>query len=489
MNILNENFSASSLGSTSSLDALINSGGTADRKIGVLVGHNLGHNTLILSVPMHEFFEISEVANEINLERGVHQDETTAQRPLDRKHAEKLAVYLLKGLANAMALRNQRQGLENPAGLTNIQRSLGKSTYMALQPIVANIRGIGPGGSSGLRFEREEKLINVYLATKDVLWVVDGQHRREAMRMLFEYLRQIQATTRLPKRPALFAFEGSGELSSDDARIWMGLYEIARTTCTVTAEVHLGLDSEQERQLFHDLNNLGKSVESSMAFDYDSANPINSWIKKQLIDGGILRAGVVDKDVTDWRKDTGAVTRKDLIGINSILFLNKTNASTALPKHVEDQRHLAIRFWQAVSAVPGFGQPQAKHKTVIAQAVVLKALAKLVFDMNKLSPDLVDKVINGMSMIDFNHTNLMWRYYELDEKDQGNFKGLKDYLPAVSGGNRDVGGKFQDEDGTVMMRFGAKHNDIYPIIGDMIRWRLELPNRHSSQPNKSSSGE
>lgn len=29
------------------------------------------------------------------------------------------------------------------------------------------------------------------------------------------------------------------------------------------------------------------------------------------------------------------------------------------------------------------------------------------------------------------------------------------------------------------MRFGAKQNDIYPVIGDMIRWKLNLPNRHA----------
>ena len=27
------------------------------------------------------------------------------------------------------------------------------------------------------------------------------------------------------------------------------------------------------------------------------------------------------------------------------------------------------------------------------------------------------------------------------------------------------------------MRFGAKHNDIFPIIGDMIRWKLGLLSR------------
>jgi hypothetical protein len=27
------------------------------------------------------------------------------------------------------------------------------------------------------------------------------------------------------------------------------------------------------------------------------------------------------------------------------------------------------------------------------------------------------------------------------------------------------------------MRFGTAHNDIYPVIGDMIRWKLHLPPR------------
>jgi len=29
------------------------------------------------------------------------------------------------------------------------------------------------------------------------------------------------------------------------------------------------------------------------------------------------------------------------------------------------------------------------------------------------------------------------------------------------------------------MRFGAKHNDIYPILSDMIRWATGLPSRRA----------
>jgi hypothetical protein len=42
----------------------------------------------------------------------------------------------------------------------------------------------------------------------------------------------------------------------------------------------------------------------------------------------------------------------------------------------------------------------------------------------------------------------------------------------VDGGNRDIG-SFQGG----LMRFGSKHNDIIPILCDMIRWRLKLPSR------------
>jgi hypothetical protein len=31
------------------------------------------------------------------------------------------------------------------------------------------------------------------------------------------------------------------------------------------------------------------------------------------------------------------------------------------------------------------------------------------------------------------------------------------------------------------MRFGAKHNDIFPILADMIRWTTGLPSRRENK--------
>ena len=474
-----------SASSTTDLNELIEQGGTADKKIGVLVGHNLGSNTLLVKVPMHEFFEISEVANERSLaNRADLEGEAVAQRNLDTKHAHKLAIYLLKGLANALANRYRREERNLPQALDLIRQTLGEQPYLAIQPITANIRTCEFGGK-GLRLDRgQDGLVYVYISSKDVLWVVDGQHRRFAMQMLFDYLRALLTSYRYPKRPALYPGTRDEPVPSDELRVWMELFEVARGLCTVMVEVHLGLDIDQERQLFHDLNNLTKKVEASLAFQFDQSNPVNVWTKKELHDTGLLKVQVVEQDVTNWKDDKGYIARKDLIAINALLFLNKTNVSGAVPQDVEDKREFARTFWEAVNDIDGFGEENAKQHTVAAQPVVLKALAKLAYDFGygksqKNEGDLRN-LIGGIPRINFSHEEPMWRYYQLSVEDRQKW-GLSElvaYLPSEEGANRDIGA-FNEKDR--VMRFGAKHNDIYPILGDMIRWKLGLPKRpHAS---------
>ena len=72
----------------------------------------------------------------------------------------------------------------------------------------------------------------------------------------------------------------------------------------------------------------------------------------------------------------------------------------------------------------------------------------------------------------------MWRYFELDESARAShgLEGLKAYLPQEGAANKDIG-SFQGG----FMRFSAKHNDIIPVLGDMIRWRLGLPARKQAE--------
>lgn len=459
------------------------------RPFNVLTGFNLGNNTLLLSVPMHQFFEMSAVANEQGLAEQ-SSDGMVAQRKLDPKHATKLATYILKGLVNAVI--QQKQYAQEPLSpaLLRVQKDLGKQPYMALQPIVANLR---PGSckptGEGLNIkELSPGVIIVHLGDKDVLWVIDGQHRRYALELVFEFLKEIKKNHDYPKRIKLYPVEKGQAMASDELQVWMDVYEAARTTSKIMVEVHMGLDAFQERQLFHDLNNLGKKIENSLAFAFDSSNPINLFIKDELVEGNVLNATVVEKDIVDWHNDPGAISWKDLTAVNAILFLNKTNIKGAQPGEVGERLDVARQFWQAVSKIDEFGQPQARKKTVAAQPVVLKALAKLVYDYafgRGRDPKMLERILDGIPHLNFSHTNPMWRYYDFKQADREahGVSALADYLPSdqpdANGtmANRDIG-RFEATDQT--MRFGAKHNDIFPLLGDMIRWRLNMPSRRSS---------
>ncbi|MFI8712159.1 DNA sulfur modification protein DndB [Brevibacillus brevis] len=466
---------------TKSLSEIISSGGdTSDVQLKAFLCNNLGNRTLLVKTPMYEFYRISEVANE----RGEH-GELVSQRKLEMPHAVALARYILKGLISTAIEYNSNDTGPIMKARKRLQAMIGKQPYLALQPIVANLRTAGRNGSN-LRAqqietaEREGVGIRIWLGQKDILWVVDGQHRRKAMQLVIEFLESLRVEQKYPpKKQSLFQHHRDERaVPQDELAVWMECYELSRTECTVTVDVHLGLDIIEERQLFHDLNNLSKKIEKSLALEFDSSNPVNSFIKEELLDRQLVKVSIGDKSV--WEEDDGSLSRKEIVAINAHLILNKTNITSATPAIVEPRLPVARRFWEAVTQIPHFGEEQARVNTVAAQPVVLKAIAKLTYDFSfgrQADSELLDKLLDGITDFDFSHDNPIWRYYQLspEEIKKYNLDGLSSYLPDNATGNRDVG-KFDSETG--WMRFGAKHNDIFPIIGDMIRWKLNLPNRH-----------
>ncbi len=469
---------------TNSLDDLLTEGDHSGRPFSVLVGANMGNRTLVISVPMATFYEISEVANRANLDAvPSHRELPIAQRRLDEGHAKKLAVFILKGLLDAARHKLEHTGGPVPAALLAIQKDLGSQPYISMQPIVANIRSCKPRGE-GLRFVRSGGSITVYLSDKHVLWIIDGQHRRFAMHLVFEFLKAITIQGKYSRKPVLYlpAEDPKRDPTPEEVQVWSYVFEIARTDCTVVVETHLGLNFEQERQLFHDLNNLAKTVESSLVYEFDNSNPVNRFIKERLLGNDILKANVVDMDNPhDWHKDDGVISRKDLIAINALLFLNKTTINGASPADINAKEEYGCRFWGAIAQIPSWGEPGAKKNTIAAQPVVLKALAKLAYDFGygrDASADHLERIFSAIEhdVIDFSHTNAMWRYFELSSEDQERFcPGLKDAVtPEEAGYNLDLGNFDQTNQ---VMRFGAKHNDIQRHLGDMIRWKLDLPKR------------
>lgn len=464
-----------------SLDALLEDGDSNETPFNVFIGHNLGHRVFTMSVPFRQFYEISDVAND----RDVGP---VAQRPLDMEHARNLAKYMLRGLVSAARMRRQIQGKPIPDSYESIMSLMGNQPYFSLQPIVCNIRnttygGNGQGGIRGLRLEtanKETAGFKVFLSERHVLWVIDGQHRRAGADIVMNFLQSVRQSGRYPGKAPIIFPEKSRDVTPEEMIVWNETYEAARSYATITVEVHLGLDVDQERQLFHDLNKLGKKVSSSMALQFDSSNPITQFIKGNLVADGLIR--VTDVEVKDWSADSGEMVLKDVVAITTLAFLNKSNAAGATPAIIEPRQVAVHRLWHKISDIQGLGEERAKEKTIAAQPVVLKALAKLTFDLNfsnRRPPngdELFEQLLEKIGEIDFSHDNPVWRYFELSQEDIADYclEGLADWLPPMgTNANRDIG-SFQNG----YMRFGAKHNDIYPIIGDMIRWQAGLPKRH-----------
>lgn len=446
----------------------------------VFIGHNLGHRVFTMSVPFRKFYEISDVAND-------RESGPVAQRPLDANHARKLAIYMAKGLVSAAKMRRIVTGKEVPEAFDTILKLLGDQPYFSIQPIVCNIRdvpmgGMGEGGIRSIRIvskNDETAGFKVFLAERHILWVVDGQHRRAAAEMAMSFLEQVRRTGKYPGKGAVLFVDKGRQVTEEEMFVWNEAFLAARSYATLTVEVHLGLLIDQERQLFHDLNRLGKKVDASLAFQFDGSNPITHFIKATLV--GDLGITVTETEAKDWQEDSGALVLKDLVAINATAFLNKGNIAGATPSVVEPREATIMNLWSRIVEIPNFGSHRAKEKTVAAQPVMLKALAKIAFDLsfsNRKPADfaeLYEKFLDGIEQIDFSHDNPMWRYYELNaqQRDAAGISEMGSYLPDESiGANRDIG-SFQSG----FMRFGAKHNDIFPILADMIRWKLGLPNR------------
>ena len=471
--------SADSMQGLDTLDALSSAGDVNEKPYKVFIGHNLGHRVFTLSIPFRQFKEISDVAND-------RQAGPVAQRQLDEAHAKRLAAYMLKGLISAARLR--RIATEKPVleAFDNILRLLGEQPYFSLQPLVCNIRGVSEGGKDirGVRMEWQGETagFKVFLAERHILWVVDGQHRRHAADLCIDFLETVRQTGRYPSKGAVLFPEKGRVVTEEEMAIWNETYDAARSYATLTVEVHLGLSIDQERQLYHDLNRLGKKVDASLAFQFDGSNPITHFIKNKLISD--LGVSVTEVEAKDWSEDTGALLLKDVVAVNAIAFLNKGNISGATPVVVEPREAVVQELWQRIAEVPNFGDNRAKEKTVAAQPVVLKALAKITYDLNfsnrrpENADDLFKQFLERLADVDFSHTNPMWNIYNLSEGQRvdAGLTELTGYLPEeVSGVNRDIGsiqGSF--------MRFGAKHNDIYPLIADMIRWSTGLPSRRET---------
>jgi hypothetical protein len=444
--------------------------GTGLRSVKTFTGFNCGSKTFSLVMSLFDLQHYTQVDRE-------------AQRPLDPKHAQSIAQYILKGLLHGASRTRQNGDGKIPQAMSEIIANMEMGAYMSIPPLVTSFRDCKPDGTDikaiPLRAAENGELASYRITLHDNtrFWVVDGQHRREALRLVQQFLDDIRSYRRYPSQPKLYPAATRGILGNEELQVWHdALTEMHK--CMVTMEVHLGLSPRQEKQLFHDLNNLGMAVKKNLARDFDDSNPINHFTKQSLRETK-LSGRVLMQDKVSW-EDQG-FSFADLVAVNSLLLTNKTSEKGARAAEVSPRIDGANRFWDSVIKAGDLRSENARQRTVLAQPVVMKALGKLWYDFNwgkkanLTTAENQHKLEAGIGQLNFGHDNKMWQYYLMNEADrEAQFPGLNSYLPGEGKGTKDVG----TFDGNVF-KFGIKHNDIYPIIGDMIRWQLKLPSRHS----------
>lgn len=454
-----------------------------------LVGENLGRNTLKFSMSLKDFIDGSSVGNRATIESSeLYSGEFHAQRNLDTAHANGLARYTLMGLVRA-AMRTS--GGDIDPRILKIRDELGDPAYVSLQPVVCNIRTCAPNGADlkirdvGDGRSLKTGAYEVNIGAKQLMWVVDGQHRREGFTRVLEFLRKVNQTYKYPAKGLFVPSNYTNELIDHVTHnFWSKILEIALARATISIECHLGLKEDEEQQLFYDLNSKGKKVTQSLAYQYDHTDPINKFISEEIVEANLLGFKPSEKDVSDWQNDNGAISRKDINTVTCLVALGKSNSKSATPAIVEARKEYLKRFWTIIAGVDGFGENSAKSKTVLAQPVVLKALGKLAFDLayghqnirdESAYKLLCDSIVS--QKLDFKHENPLWRALLLSTVlREEQFPGISKYVHVPPDTNLDAG--IWDEENK-WVRFGSRHNDIFPRLGDSIRYALDMRARPS----------
>lgn len=458
----------------------------------VLIGKNLGRTTIKLCLPIREFIDMSAVSNRQTVETvELYKNEFQAQRQLDPAHATGLARYTLMGLVQAAITSRSKKGQPTTSEIIAIREQLGNPAYVSLQPVVGNIRSCKPEGSDltyrdiGKSFNTQTGHYEILLGQKQLIWVVDGQHRRAGFDRVLDFLKKVTTTYRYPKQRPLFvpSSNPNGLIDHATHAFWSSINELAITAATVSIECHLGLDEKEEQQLFYDLNSKGKKVTQSLAFKFDHTDPINKFISDDLLPADFFKFEPSEKDLSDWNKDDGTISRKAINTVTCFLCSGKGTSKTATPALVNARADYLLKFWQVIFQIEHFGDRGAKSKTIAAQPIVLKALAKLAFDLsyghqNIQNSNGYKNFLSGIldRSLDFDHSNPLWSALLLnDEERERNFPGISDYVVISPGLNLDVG----TLDSSGCIRFGSRHNDIIPRLTDCVRYKLDLGPRPS----------
>lgn len=450
-----------------SLADLLSQTTSGDRTFIGVYGNNMGHPTLSITLPVAEAIERTTVYNDPN-------SDERAQRELNEPHAHGLAQFWAHAAVTAALKEPGVAGTSTEAALRTLKGAMGPQLAFASSPWTANVRGVNPNNLSTLKADRVAggthgtPLVLEVAFPKDLWSLLDAQHRRAGGDRAGKFMRFVTSwgTYPTPKSGIKAYFGLKGVLSPEERLAWAAALS-AFEKMTVNIELHLGLDVEGERQVFADLNNKARKVDTNLSFEFDTANPILNFIQNRL-------QPLMDQ----------GLSRSDLVGVNAIAFLNKTNVTGAIPLVVAKREDTVKSMWDAIESIEGFGM---SDETVVTQVVVQKAIAKLVYDFafaktktdeeRSANDDHLQTLLTNLDDVDFRHSNHLWRYFTIEPlgRTAAQFAGIENYLSRNEDGGvaeKDLG-VFSKETGR--FTFSVKHNDVYPVIADLIRFKLGLP--------------
>lgn len=460
------------------LDQLKKTGGRGTIDLPMLSGSNMGNSTLNLTMSMATFREIALVANEARIVSMGEGPEQIAQRQLIPDHAKKLALYILRGLLAGVKLRWTSEDMHIHDCLNDVLAELGEGPYQALQPFTANIRQIQDGG---LEFEDSPAGTILHLHKLQKLFVVDGQHRLRASEMVHDWLNTVITNVKYPKKGLWIG--DTQEVTSDELDVWTAALTEFSVSFTVDVTVHLGLNPEQERQLFHDLNVLGKKPSAAQSLSFDAANPVSRYVTDRLAPGGFVHGlRVIDAGhkKSGTKLDEPAIYRDDLVSTCAILFRGAFNQSGITPVDVMGSEDYADSFWKAVANQNGWNAADPANITLISNPTMLKAMAFLArsfhngeeardVDLAHLKRDAIIQSIMD-NVIDFSHKNPLWRVYLMDQAEREEmFPGIDEYITPDS--MRKPYGTW-DEDAE-KLQLGPNTRDISRYLADLVRYQLQ----------------
>jgi hypothetical protein len=424
---------------------------------------NLGTNTMLTSFDIGTFLLQSMVGND-PLKGAV------TQRKLDMGHAQKMAVFIFKGLVHFVIGKRRQEGKAVPDEVLKVGEYLGTQPYYAWAPIVGSIRDeINEIAVEIVNADEGELILK--LRSNQLMWIVDGQHRRMAWKIVLDYLNQLVRDRKYVKSGGLVPTELK-QVSDDAVSFWHEALTYYTERFSVSIELHFGLSIEQERQLFHDLNNLQKTVSRSQAQAFDQSNPINIFTHRlkeaeMFSDAQIVEDGRVDWDSEAWMK------LDHLNAINARLFVNQTTISGARPAEIHPREDKAWSFWEAVTKIPNIFD---RNECVAAQAALLKAMARVYFELlwsRKPEGEAVaERYLEALPTIDFSHPNPLWDIERMDDATiESGYPNLINFLPA-NWRQKQIGERVAGK-----VRFGSRHNESILVLPGIVRFLTGLPPR------------